>query len=129
MEPTLAPHQESPLKGVLQQVPLMMMWLLIVNDIDLLRMFDLCFQAKASHAASSSAAKDLVTWTLAGEGPSLGKDVVLCIQHKYELKQVTWHAKGDYFTTLNPQSNKTAILVHQLSKFTTQVPPCVRARL
>jgi hypothetical protein len=52
---------------------------------------------------------------------------VLCLQHKYELKQVTWHAKGDYFTTLNPQSNKTAILVHQLSKFTTQVHALVRA--
>jgi ribosome biogenesis protein ERB1 len=97
VEPKLAPHQESPLKGVLQQ-------------------------AKAFQSASTSAAKDLVTWTLADDGSSLGLDVLLCIQHKYELKQVSWHAKGDYFTTLNPQSNKTAILVHQLSKFTTQSP-------
>ena len=52
---------------------------------------------------------------------------MLCLQHKYELKQVTWQAKGDYFTTLNPQSNKTAILVHQSSKFTTQVHALVRA--
>jgi ribosome biogenesis protein ERB1 len=97
VEPKLAPHQESPLKGVLQQ-------------------------AKAIQAASTSAAKDLVTWALGDDDSSLGTDVVLCIQHKYELKQVSWHAKGDYFTTLNPQSNKTAILVHQLSKFTTQSP-------
>jgi ribosome biogenesis protein ERB1 len=97
VEPKLSPHHESPLKSILQQ-------------------------AKALQAASTAAAKDLVTWTLADEGTSLGLDVALSMQHKFELKQVSWHSKGDYFTTLNPQSNKTAILVHQLSKFTTQSP-------
>jgi len=38
------------------------------------------------------------------------------------LKFVTWHYKGDYFATVCPQGNRSAVLIHQLSRQQTQNP-------
>mmetsp|Transcript_22 Transcript_22/g.80 ORF Transcript_22/g.80 Transcript_22/m.80 type:complete len:219 (+) Transcript_22:3-659(+) len=38
------------------------------------------------------------------------------------LKQVAWHYKGDYLTTLAPTANTKAVLIHQLSKLQSQNP-------
>ena len=38
------------------------------------------------------------------------------------LFQVTWHAKGDYFATVCPDGANRAVLIHQLSKWRSQVP-------
>jgi len=38
-------------------------------------------------------------------------------------KQVVWHAKGDYFATVSPESgSSSSVLVHQLSKHRSQAP-------
>ncbi|KAK0540602.1 Ribosome biogenesis protein erb1 [Tilletia horrida] len=38
-------------------------------------------------------------------------------------KQVVWHAKGDYFATVSPESGSaSSVLVHQLSKHRSQAP-------
>jgi len=39
-----------------------------------------------------------------------------------ELQFVTWHHKGDYFATVCPEGNKSAVLVHQLSRMQSQNP-------
>ncbi|KAG0258260.1 Ribosome biogenesis protein erb1 [Actinomortierella ambigua] len=38
------------------------------------------------------------------------------------VKQVTWHRKGDYFSTVAPDANNSAVLIHQLTKHQTQQP-------
>merc|ERR1712059_96882 len=38
------------------------------------------------------------------------------------VKQVTWHAKGDYFATVMPDGANRSVLIHQLSKWRSQVP-------
>ncbi|KAG0230069.1 Ribosome biogenesis protein erb1 [Actinomortierella wolfii] len=38
------------------------------------------------------------------------------------VKQVTWHRKGDYFATVAPDANNSAVLIHQLTKHQTQQP-------
>ena len=38
------------------------------------------------------------------------------------IKQVVWHAKGDYVATLAPEANTQAVIIHQLSKARSQNP-------
>ncbi|KAI3438768.1 hypothetical protein D9Q98_001186 [Chlorella vulgaris] len=54
-----------------------------------------------------------------GRGSGSGGVVVL---HKFGIKHVTWHARGDYFATTAPTGNTQAVLVNQLSKGVTQNP-------
>ena len=39
-----------------------------------------------------------------------------------QVKQVTWHAKGDYFATVCPEGLNRSVLIHQLSKRRSQIP-------
>ncbi|XP_006813693.1 ribosome biogenesis protein bop1-A-like, partial [Saccoglossus kowalevskii] len=38
------------------------------------------------------------------------------------VKQVTWHGRGDYLATVQPQGGNAQVLIHQLSKRRTQNP-------
>lgn len=38
------------------------------------------------------------------------------------VKRLDWHARGDYFVTTQPEASHASVLVHQLSKHTTQSP-------
>ncbi|GAA5857566.1 hypothetical protein JCM9279_002515 [Rhodotorula babjevae] len=40
----------------------------------------------------------------------------------HELKQVTWHKRGDYFATVAAPAGARSVLIHQLSKHHTQAP-------
>mmetsp|Transcript_18446 Transcript_18446/g.51668 ORF Transcript_18446/g.51668 Transcript_18446/m.51668 type:complete len:718 (-) Transcript_18446:1514-3667(-) len=44
------------------------------------------------------------------------------IVHKFPVRSVTWHSKGDYFATVSPAGNTQAIIIHQLSKKGSQNP-------
>jgi ribosome biogenesis protein ERB1 len=47
----------------------------------------------------------------------------ICALHtRYEMANVRWHAKGDYFVTVSPKAASAAVLIHQLSKGTSQQP-------
>ncbi|XP_055943075.1 ribosome biogenesis protein bop1-like [Argiope bruennichi] len=62
-----------------------------------------------------------VTWSLpSDEQKAMG--IRLIITHINEVKQIVWHAKGDYFATVVPNSGFRSIVIHQLSKFRSQVP-------
>jgi len=70
-----------------------------------------------------SRVKNLVEWVLP-EQDELKSGICLKIHFKMEavLKFVTWHYKGDYFATVCPQGNRSAVLIHQLSRQQTQNP-------
>merc|ERR1712241_1018557 len=38
------------------------------------------------------------------------------------VKQIEWHVKGDYFATVMPDGANRSVLIHQLSKWRSQVP-------
>ena len=66
-------------------------------------------QAKWSKAAIKETLKDT-------------KHDALCIELGKKASQCAWHHKGDYFSTVSPSGNNTAVLVHQMSKCATQTP-------
>jgi len=47
---------------------------------------------------------------------------LVTVTHFKAVKQVTWHAKGDYFATVMPEGANRSVLIHQLSKWRSQVP-------
>ncbi|CAG0888891.1 unnamed protein product [Darwinula stevensoni] len=44
------------------------------------------------------------------------------IKHFKPVRQVSWHGKGDYFATVMPEGLNRAVLIHQLSKWRSQLP-------
>ena len=46
----------------------------------------------------------------------------IAIAHLFEVRDVSWHAAGDYFSSVCPKGNTKAVLVHQLSKCHSQNP-------
>lgn len=38
------------------------------------------------------------------------------------MKQIAWHHKGDYFSTVAPEGDKNGVSIHQLSQQRTQYP-------
>ena len=61
-----------------------------------------------------------VKWMGGGEEYPPGTLVV--INHFKPVKQVTWHGKGDYFATVLPEGAQRSVMIHQLSKWRTQLP-------
>ncbi|NXH21845.1 BOP1 protein, partial [Bucco capensis] len=50
------------------------------------------------------------------------KGMRLLIQHGKEVKQVTWHGKGDYLASVGCEQSSQQVLIHQSSKRWSQSP-------
>lgn len=44
------------------------------------------------------------------------------LKHQKTVRSISWHKKGDYFTTCSPDAGAAAVLVHQVSTKQTQQP-------
>eukprot|EP01025_Chloroclados_australasicus_P042378 TRINITY_DN4507_c0_g1_i8.p1 TRINITY_DN4507_c0_g1~~TRINITY_DN4507_c0_g1_i8.p1 ORF type:complete len:725 (-),score=120.31 TRINITY_DN4507_c0_g1_i8:319-2268(-) len=44
------------------------------------------------------------------------------IKHNFDVSHFSWHYKGDYFAVVCPTGNTKSVVVHQLSKRTSQCP-------
>uniref|UniRef100_UPI001EAEB52E ribosome biogenesis protein bop1-like n=1 Tax=Oncorhynchus gorbuscha TaxID=8017 RepID=UPI001EAEB52E len=63
-----------------------------------------------------------VTWALS-EGLEHNKGHRLTLTHPKAVKQVVWHGKGDYLSSIMPDnSSNLQVLIHQVSKRRTQSP-------
>lgn len=51
-----------------------------------------------------------------------GTGIRLVLRHLGEVRDVAWHAKGDYLSTVTPACESRAVLIHQISKRQTQNP-------
>jgi len=61
-----------------------------------------------------------VKW--AGQDEKNPPGTLVTVTHFKPVKQVTWHAKGDYFASMMPDGENRSVLIHQLSKWRSQVP-------
>lgn len=60
-------------------------------------------------------------WRKASE-EEWSKGIRLMINVSRPCKQITWHAKGDYFATVAPDAGNTSVLIHQMSRWRSQMP-------
>ena len=81
-------------------------------------------------AGLSEKAKKVVKWTvLDGQKEERGVSKfstaagpIVRIEMKMKTTLASWHSKGDYFVTVSPSAGAAAVLIHQLTKGTTQQP-------
>lgn len=52
----------------------------------------------------------------------VGTGIRVVLHHTTDVKDVAWHYKGDYLSTVAPGAGASAVLIHQLSKRKTQNP-------
>ncbi|KAK6624767.1 hypothetical protein RUM44_011627 [Polyplax serrata] len=50
------------------------------------------------------------------------RGIRIVINHFKEIAQVSWHGRGDYFSTVMPEGSNRSVMIHQLSKRRSQVP-------
>ena len=58
----------------------------------------------------------------ANNTPTSEQEVAVEIPHRFAVKHLSWHARGEYFSSVAPTGNTRAVLVHHLSRGTTQNP-------
>ena len=75
--------------------------------------------AEANNVAAVK--KQIAQWNKPSQ-KQLEKDICITITCKKTVKRLSWHRKGDYFVTIQPDSGNTSVLIHQLSKHLTQSP-------
>ncbi|KAH3679049.1 hypothetical protein WICMUC_001244 [Wickerhamomyces mucosus] len=66
-------------------------------------------------------AKEYAKWVKSSEELA-AQGIVITIQCAKTVKSISWHRKGDYFVTVSPDSNNSAVLIHQISKHSSQSP-------
>jgi len=54
--------------------------------------------------------------------PESPAGTLVVVNHFKAVKQVTWHAKGDYFCSVIPEGANRSVIIHQLSKWRSQLP-------
>ncbi|BFZ12748.1 hypothetical protein BsWGS_15786 [Bradybaena similaris] len=74
------------------------------------------------NSGDSSGHKSPVDWSGYDDFTDQVNGFRIKIAHPKNVAQVTWHAKGDYFATVQRDSKSQAVLIHQLSKRQTQAP-------
>ncbi|PVI08474.1 eukaryotic ribosome biogenesis protein-like protein 1 [Periconia macrospinosa] len=50
------------------------------------------------------------------------KGVLVQVTVRSPVKTINWHRKGEYFATVSPRGQSTAVAIHTLSKHLTQLP-------
>lgn len=70
---------------------------------------------------SQSKAKQFTKWTKPGKKLA-NKGVGVIVRCDKRARKLHWHNRGDYFVTVHPEAGGASVLVHQLSKHTSQAP-------
>ncbi|CCH58798.1 hypothetical protein TBLA_0A10190 [Henningerozyma blattae CBS 6284] len=75
----------------------------------------------AENEATTGVKKQIAQWNKPSES-QVEKDICIVITCKKTVKKVSWHRKGDYFVSVQPDAGNTSVLIHQVSKHLTQSP-------
>lgn len=76
---------------------------------------------EAEKSTSTGVKKTVAQWNKPTH-KQLENDICISITCKKTVKKISWHRKGDYFVSVQPESGNTSVLIHQLSKHLTQSP-------
>ncbi|KAF2131465.1 ribosome biogenesis protein ERB1 [Dothidotthia symphoricarpi CBS 119687] len=50
------------------------------------------------------------------------KGILVQVEVRSAIKVINWHRRGDYFATVSPRGQSTAVAIHTVSKHLTQLP-------
>lgn len=78
--------------------------------------------SKASNTANGEAPKQPPgKWSRPGSRLE-NKGVLVQVEVRSAVKIINWHRRGDYFATVSPRGQSTAVAIHTVSKHLTQLP-------
>lgn len=78
---------------------------------------------KLEAAAADTEQDENANWIKLDEDDEQWKrGVRLVVKHKFEINQITWHHKGDYFAVVMPSGKSRSVVIHHLSRRKSQVP-------
>ena len=76
----------------------------------------------AANGVKSNTRKEPVTqWVRPGSRLE-GESVLVRFGLRKTVKVISWHRRGEYFATVSPQGQTSAVAIHTLSKHLTQLP-------
>lgn len=95
-----------------------------VGDIKLItkKTDDLLSEAPKTDVLENERIQSAVEWESKVSDEDFKSGIRLVLNHFQEVKQVTWHGRGDYFATVMPTGQNRSVLIHQLSKRRSQIP-------
>lgn len=64
----------------------------------------------------------LASWSITEISSTAGNTIAVAIAHAFDVKDISWQNAGDYFCSVCPKGNTKSVLVHQLSKGSSQNP-------
>ena len=84
--------------------------------------FGYATNGKTATLTSNGARKDPPgTWARPGARLE-DQGVLLKITVRSDVKVINWHRRGDFFCTVSPSGQRSAVAIHTLSKHLTQIP-------
>lgn len=92
----------------------------MVGDKLILNNTDLVFDTR-TELDNGQSSNNVIEWRLATDDEQ-EKGYRMIVQHSKDVKQVTWHCKGDYFASVMPSGGNASVQIHQLSKHRSQQP-------
>jgi ribosome biogenesis protein ERB1 len=71
--------------------------------------------------ANGARKEPIAKWTRPGSRLQ-DEGVLIKITVRSTVKVISWHRRGDFFSTVSPTAQKSAVAIHTLSKHLTQIP-------
>jgi ribosome biogenesis protein ERB1 len=94
---------------------------MVSNDTDTL--FEMETESQAPESESQSSDLTVVDWQTMTTADSQWKSGFrVSVKHRFEIKQISWHRRGDYIASVMPSGGNRSVVIHQLSKKRSQVP-------
>jgi ribosome biogenesis protein ERB1 len=81
------------------------------------------YATNATQALTANGARKepVAKWTRPGSRLE-DEGVLVKITVRSTVKAIAWHKRGDYFSTVSPTAQRSAVAIHTLSKHLTQIP-------
>lgn len=80
------------------------------------------FETKKKDVDENGEAKKVYGKWLPPNDIQKSNNVSVIIQSKHTIKKISWHRRGDYFVTVSPDGKNSSVIIHQLSKHSSQSP-------
>ncbi|XP_063708159.1 ribosome biogenesis protein BOP1 homolog [Culicoides brevitarsis] len=82
---------------------------------------DLLIEAPKHDTEENERVKNVISWSVPSQ-EDYDQGIRIVLHHFKDVKEVTWHGRGDYFATVMPEGANRSVLIHQLSKRKSQIP-------
>lgn len=92
---------------------------LVFNDVVKIAAKEFC--SSGFNTEQSQVKQNFATWSKPSS-KQVDKGLLVLLNVKKCVKQVTWHRHGDYFATVVPENGNNSVLIHLLSKHQSQSP-------